>query len=495
MISARRGGGMRPHSTTAAGHAAEKRRGKLGGPLEWVRRASAAQRGMLVVAATLLLVVLSGSGLLGSTRSQTFAELGPALRSGRALARMSPTEREALAAEADVEAAMEEGQAELEREREARTDTADLGNTYGFPEPDEDQEPDMASEDGDDDNMGGGETNGGDVGEHDRAAAKAPERLSLEELVSAPFPDLGSMKNEDLFENAADLAEAPEVFVPSFPQKRNEWWAVQNYVRLYSMNPIKRFVPVLKRHIQINQESFTQKFRKFGRPLLFRFENMRKAGFMMRSYTFDELQTMFPYDKTMDGRTFSQYRPNAKIESEEIDLGPGLAAIANDGQIVRKNGLRNFPRNMKVKTDSLRRLGVEWPPLMPSRWRQRPSLWMGTSTSGTAFHSDCCDNFIAMIAGTKRITLAPPSDFHLLTPRCVGKNKGLCYANIPEPNKPGVSSSHYNKMIVDVKPGEILYVPSGWFHHIENLGPTLMTNFWTFGKETCGVVSTSPRFY
>ena len=109
-------------------------------------------------------------------------------------------------------------------------------------------------------------------------------------------------------------------------------------------------------------------------------------------------------------------------------------------------------------------------------------------------HWICSDNFITMIAGTKRITLSPPTDFHLLKPRCVGRNKGLCYANIPEPNRPEVDTSYFNKLIVDVKPGEILYVPAGWFHHIENLGPTVMANMWSFGQETCAVINANKRW-
>ena len=33
----------------------------------------------------------------------------------------------------------------------------------------------------------------------------------------------------------------------------------------------------------------------------------------------------------------------------------------------------------------------------------------------------------------------------------------------------------------DLRPNEMLYLPCGWFHHVENVGPTIMINFWTKG--------------
>lgn len=34
----------------------------------------------------------------------------------------------------------------------------------------------------------------------------------------------------------------------------------------------------------------------------------------------------------------------------------------------------------------------------------------------------------------------------------------------------------------DLNPGEMLYLPAGWFHHIENVGPTIMVNYWSKAK-------------
>jgi len=33
----------------------------------------------------------------------------------------------------------------------------------------------------------------------------------------------------------------------------------------------------------------------------------------------------------------------------------------------------------------------------------------------------------------------------------------------------------------------MLYLPAGWWHHIENLGPTIMVNMWTLGCENVAI--------
>mmetsp|Transcript_33038 Transcript_33038/g.52997 ORF Transcript_33038/g.52997 Transcript_33038/m.52997 type:complete len:108 (-) Transcript_33038:709-1032(-) len=44
-----------------------------------------------------------------------------------------------------------------------------------------------------------------------------------------------------------------------------------------------------------------------------------------------------------------------------------------------------------------------------------------------------------------------------------------------------------NAVGIELKAGEMLYLPAGWWHHIENLGPTVMVNFWTLGCENIHV--------
>jgi hypothetical protein len=226
--------------------------------------------------------------------------------------------------------------------------------------------------------------------------------------------------------------------------------------------------------------------------VLFHFENLRSQGFSMRTYTMSELEALFPYDPKNQVKYLANKQMNA---DQELDLGPAVHNFKNDQKLVRgKGGVRSYPRNMKVKPEALTKLGVQLPPLVPGMAPgqpsvyQSPSLWFGGSSSPTASHSDCCDNFVLQILGSKRFTLSPPTDWQLLAPKCVGKRKNLCFATPADPTTQQLPYG-LNKMQIDVKPGQILYMPSGWFHHVHNLGATLMTNVWTRSRETVGISS------
>lgn len=318
--------------------------------------------------------------------------------------------------------------------------------------------------------------------------------------------------DEELFENYRELQEADYITVPDLQAKynlpyklprKNLWWGLKEYEDQYRKNPIKNIIPRLKRNVQLTVEEFHNRFRKQAQPVVFNFENLRDLGFKTQNYSIAELKLMFPFDESKSmTKVRKQFVANGiRRADEELDLGPGLVAIERDEELSKKGKLRSFPRNLKVKLDAIEKLNIERPPLLKDEdnkdlW-QLPTIWMGTSSSDTRLHHDCCDNFVMMITGTKRFTLAPTSDWRILKPNCVGKLKSLCWANINDPNErlPGVNKNkaraalqYMNKFVVDVQPGDVLYMPAGWFHHIQNLGPTLMVNWWTKGSETCGLL-------
>jgi len=281
------------------------------------------------------------------------------------------------------------------------------------------------------------------------------------------------MYDESIFEN--DLLDCPYITVGVHENRPREPPLLKKFFTLYSKHPVKACVPVVKANIQLNETAFTQEFRSKGAPVKFRFDNLRDSGFPTQEYSLMQLREMFPYNGKPGALN---YKPNSNAGEQEIDLGPGLAELERDSNLIRTPGMRNFPRNMRVHPNALKLLNVARPNLVAEMDMQKPSLWMGTSSSGTPFHSDCCDNFIMMVSGTKRVTLAPPTDFYKLKPACYIVSRGYCYATNPTNPSQNVDYD-WNRIVVDVKQGEILFIPANWFHHIQNLGPTVMVNVWT----------------
>ena len=291
---------------------------------------------------------------------------------------------------------------------------------------------------------------------------------------------------------------APYIKVPpARPMRQPLWWALKPYESYYAKHPLKWYIPRLDPAVKLTPEMFHEHYRRHAMPVIINSESLRHLGYRTRAWTFDELRRVFPYNETKAFTIVKDYRANyVRRDDEEIDLGPGLASILRDEKLAKQGALRNYPRNLHIKKEALAKLEVDYPPLLPpgsSTW-QLPTLWLGTSSADTPFHHDCCDNFVVMIAGVKRITLAPPTDWRTLSPICSGPNKSLCWAKVVDPNKPDLPKKSQeimdacHKIVVDLQPGEILWMPAGWFHHIKNMGPTVMVNHWTRNEQQIGLV-------
>mmetsp|Transcript_19993 Transcript_19993/g.25963 ORF Transcript_19993/g.25963 Transcript_19993/m.25963 type:complete len:466 (+) Transcript_19993:176-1573(+) len=332
------------------------------------------------------------------------------------------------------------------------------------------------------------------------------EDLEQNEPETTDFEGTGEEKSisdglelEDMLIDYDKYKRSPYIHIPDGKQMtpRPLWWGLKAYEKAYRSNPLHAYVPRIDPKIQLSLEDFHEKFRKVAHPVIFSFESLRNLGFDTKSYTLAELKQMFPFDAETPSKVQKEFVANGiRRDDEELDLGPAIVAIERDETLAKQGKLRNFPRNLKVSQSAISKLGIEKPPLVKHMEQfQLPTVWMGTSTSDTRFHHDCCDNFVMMITGTKRFTLAPTSDWRTLKPTCVGANKNLCWANVPHPNAPHKQTAKQiktmgkvNKIVVDVHPGEILYMPAGWFHHIENLGPTVMVNWWTKSGETVALI-------
>ena len=106
---------------------------------------------------------------------------------------------------------------------------------------------------------------------------------------------------------------------------------------------------------------------------------------------------------------------------------------------------------------------------------------MGTYTQG---HIDSKDNFVYQLIGKKRWTLFPPSDYKNLYYK---EDKGSLEwsAVLSQPGEkdlrqfPLFAKTH--QVSVVLQEGEVLYLPRGWTHFVENLTPALMINTWRRG--------------
>jgi hypothetical protein len=108
-----------------------------------------------------------------------------------------------------------------------------------------------------------------------------------------------------------------------------------------------------------------------------------------------------------------------------------------------------------------------------------PRFWLGPSGTVTPLHCDYDDNIFAQIWGTKRIFLAPPHHDEFLYTR---EASAMLIGSPFDPEAPDFDKfplARQASMIECImQPGELLYVPAGWYHQVRALSFSLSANRW-----------------
>lgn len=115
------------------------------------------------------------------------------------------------------------------------------------------------------------------------------------------------------------------------------------------------------------------------------------------------------------------------------------------------------------------------------------SVWIG-NRSRIAAHHDVPDNLACVAAGRRRFTLFPPEQVGNLyigpldlTP--AGQAISLVDFADPDPDRfPRFAEAMRHALVFELEPGDALFVPSLWWHHVEALDPfNVLVNYWWRG--------------
>ena len=111
-------------------------------------------------------------------------------------------------------------------------------------------------------------------------------------------------------------------------------------------------------------------------------------------------------------------------------------------------------------------------------------IWVGTKSVATC-HYDALDNIACVVAGKRRFTLFPPSQFKNLyfgplelTPG--GQAISLVDFENPDYNKhPRFKEAELVGEVAELEAGDAIYIPSMWMHHVEGLNNfNILINYW-----------------
>lgn len=121
---------------------------------------------------------------------------------------------------------------------------------------------------------------------------------------------------------------------------------------------------------------------------------------------------------------------------------------------------------------------IEVPPYREVGSNGSPRMWMGYGQIGP-LHYDTTANLHGIVIGAKRFTMFPPQQLPLLYPCSM-------FSKIPTMSQASLSAPDYARfprlrkakpVVVDLGPGDMIFVPPGWWHQVNTPLPTISIDF------------------
>ncbi len=265
------------------------------------------------------------------------------------------------------------------------------------------------------------------------------------------------------------LAKAADISFYTNKAANNQAWLLERYERLARLDPnfgeIQRIDPppfheFLERYISVNRPVILTGCMEEWKPY--------------KAWSFDYFRRHHQDSVVgiQDGRDSDPfYEQNQKFHRKEVRFGDFLDRLehtesSNDFYMTAGNmgthraalsQLFDDAENINIRDDYFE---------LPAEG----SLWIGPKGTITPLHFDMINNFFCQIRGSKRVRLVPSwslpwvyNDYHV-------------YSDVDAALPDFVKHPLFSKTTVYdfvVYPGEVLFIPMGWWHHLESLEPTV----------------------
>jgi cupin-like protein len=109
----------------------------------------------------------------------------------------------------------------------------------------------------------------------------------------------------------------------------------------------------------------------------------------------------------------------------------------------------------------------------------RVNLWFGAADSASPLHFDSRHNFLGMIRGRKRVDLFAPSETPRLYQAEQSRHRHISQVDmlVPDADRFPLFASAASSAGT-LEPGDMLFIPSRWWHFVRSLETSLSVNFW-----------------
>ncbi|MFB7918291.1 cupin-like domain-containing protein [Streptomyces sp. NPDC056061] len=115
--------------------------------------------------------------------------------------------------------------------------------------------------------------------------------------------------------------------------------------------------------------------------------------------------------------------------------------------------------------------------LDPDAWRSQLFFWFGPAGTVTPLHHDVSNVLLAQVTGAKCVTLVPALEAHRVY------NEVGVFSPVDPESPNGVQHPLFadaTRITVDLREGEALFIPVGWWHHVRSLDVSVSISFTNF---------------
>ncbi|XP_042377369.1 bifunctional peptidase and (3S)-lysyl hydroxylase JMJD7-like isoform X2 [Zingiber officinale] len=127
------------------------------------------------------------------------------------------------------------------------------------------------------------------------------------------------------------------------------------------------------------------------------------------------------------------------------------------------------------------------------------NFWMNMAKSRSSTHYDPHHNLLCMVSGCKKVILWPPSACPILYPMAVyGEASNHSAVSIEKPDlslHPRAVHYEESSQKIILRPGDVLFIPEGWFHQVDSDDLTIAVNFWWKSDMMSNMVEHMDAYY
>ena len=186
-----------------------------------------------------------------------------------------------------------------------------------------------------------------------------------------------------------------------------------------------------------------------------------------------EVAGRFFYSDTMSGFNF---------ERQFMPLADATALMLAERQKSRKRAIYLGSAPIAQVLPGFERENQR--PLVRAKQQVQARIWLGNEST-VAAHFDASNNIACVVAGDRRFTLFPPDQLSNLyigpiDMTIAGPPSSMVDVRNPDFERfPRFREALANAMVAELNPGDAIYIPALWWHHIEALSPfNTLVNYW-----------------